>query len=65
MEGNKLTPAQKAAITRRRNIEARNERERNRRRTITALEAVLQDSESSPGAKENALFLLVTAYRRY
>lgn len=63
MEKDYLTSAQKAAITRKRHIAARKEKEQDRRRTISALEAILQDSDSSPEAKENALFLLAAVYR--
>lgn len=59
----KLTAAQKAAETRRRNIALRDERERNRRRTTEALESIIQDSETSREARENAVFLLATVYR--
>lgn len=60
-----LTPAQKAAETRRRNIAARKEQWKNKERTIAALEKIIQDEQSSQTAKEIALALLATAYRCY
>ena len=44
-------------------IALRDERERNCRRTIEALESIIQDSEASREARENAVSLLATVYR--
>lgn len=58
----KLTTGQKAAVTRRKNKDARQESEMNRKKTIHALEQVIQDNESSREAREAAIFLLVRVY---
>ena len=68
MEGGadmELTSAQKAAQTRRKNLAARKEKRLNKEKTISALEKILQDEQSSQTAKENALLLLAMVYRRY
>ncbi len=61
----KMTPAQKAAITRRLHMEARREKEQHRANIIAALEAIIQDKQSSRESIENALFLLAHVYRGY
>ena len=62
MMQNELTRGQKAAATRRQHKAARDAKEMNKRKTAAALETILQDSESSREAKENALFLLANVY---
>lgn len=58
-----LTPAQKAAATRRQHKAAQMEKRKQKESIVAALEAVIQDDGASRGAKEDALFLLAHVYR--
>ena len=58
------TSREKAIITRRKNAADRAEKENKRKETMEALESILRDDQSSRKARENALELLVMAYRR-